>query len=231
MSISIKDLHDFIRGTVKKNYGGFVSPNDIDRAINRASYDLFDALVDNYKKTEEFDFDHLFLKRSDIAITVASSGTSSLPSDYAVAVGFYFKDSSNNLHEGELMKWDTFIDRKKSTIVPPTVATTTTDDDIRPIATIYDSKAEFAPRPTGANTYNFVLLYFREPVKGVFAYTETNGVVTYTSSGSVDLDWDKRSFTPIVTRALTYLGFPLRDGQTIQLERVIDSNQAGDGNN
>ena len=36
MAILIEDLHDFIRGTIKKNYGGFVSPNDIDRTINRA---------------------------------------------------------------------------------------------------------------------------------------------------------------------------------------------------
>ena len=36
MAIAIDKLHDFIRGTIKKNYGGFISPADIDRAINRA---------------------------------------------------------------------------------------------------------------------------------------------------------------------------------------------------
>ena len=51
MAIAIDKLHDFIRGTIKKNYGGFISPADIDRAINRAQFDLFDQLVENYKKT------------------------------------------------------------------------------------------------------------------------------------------------------------------------------------
>jgi len=69
MAILIEDLHDFIRGTIKKNYGGFVSPNDIDRAINRAQFDLFDQLVKNYKKTELFDYDHIFLKQSNFSIT------------------------------------------------------------------------------------------------------------------------------------------------------------------
>ena len=50
MAIAIDKLHDFIRGTIKKNYGGFISPADIDRAINRAQIDLFDQLLENYKK-------------------------------------------------------------------------------------------------------------------------------------------------------------------------------------
>ena len=231
MAILINDLHEFIRGTVKKNYGGFLSPKDIDRAVNRASYDLFNGLVKDYHKTEKFEFDHLFLKQHEFTIAVTDNGKNSLPDDYVIAVGIYFKDSDNNLHEGVLMKWDSFIDRKNSVIVPPTVKATAQNNEIRPIATIYDNLIEIAPKPFNDGSYTFILMYFREPVKAVFGYTEQNGVIAYDSALSTNLDWDSRSFTPIVTRALTYLGFPLRDGQTIQLEQVIDSNQARIGNN
>ena len=231
MAILIEDLHDFIRGTIKKNYGGFVSPNDIDRAINRAQFDLFDQLVKNYKKTELFDYDHIFLKQSNFSITNSDNGVkslSSIDSSFIEAITFYYKDSSNNLHEGNLMKWDSFIDRKNSTIVPPIINTATSE--YKPIATIYDGKIQVAPRPS-SGTYNFVLLYFKKPTNGVYGYTESNGVITQNQGTSTDLDWDQRSFSDIVNRALTYLGFPIKDAEIIQAESIIDNNQVRDGNN
>jgi len=231
MAILIEDLHDFIRGTIKKNYGGFVSPNDIDRAINRAQFDLFDQLVKNYKKTELFDYDHIFLKQSNFSITNSDNGVKSLSSidaNFIEAITFYYKDSSNNLHEGNLMKWDSFIDRKNSSIVPPVINTSTSD--FKPIATIYDGQIEVAPRPS-SGTYNFVLLYFKKPTNGVYGYTESNGVITQNQGTSTDLDWDERSFSDIVNRALTYLGFPIKDAEIIQAESIIDNNQVRDGNN
>ena len=231
MAILIEDLHDFIRGTIKKNYGGFVSPNDIDRAINRAQFDLFDQLVKNYKKTELFDYDHIFLKQSNFSITSSDNGEktlSSIDANFIEAITFYYKDSSNNLHEGNLMKWDSFIDRKNSSIVPPIINTATSE--YKPIATIYDGKIQVAPRPS-SGTYNFVLLYFKKPANGVYGYTESNGVITQNQSTSTDLDWDERSFSDIVNRALTYLGFPIKDAEIIQAESIIDNNQVRDGNN
>tara|TARA_R100000479_G_scaffold31189_1_gene12546 strand:+ start:998 stop:1693 length:696 start_codon:yes stop_codon:yes gene_type:complete len=231
MAILIEDLHDFIRGTIKKNYGGFVSPNDIDRAINRAQFDLFDQLVKNYKKTELFDYDHIFLKQTNFTLTSSDNGEktlSSIDANFIEAITFYYKDSSNNLHEGNLMKWDSFIDRKNSTIVPPIINTATSE--YKPIATIYDGKIQVAPRPS-SGTYNFVLLYFKKPTNGVYGYTESNGVITQNQGTSTDLDWDQRSFSDIVNRALTYLGFPIKDAEIIQAESIIDNNQVRDGNN
>ena len=231
MAILIEDLHDFIRGTIKKNYGGFVSPNDIDRAINRAQFDLFDQLVKNYKKTELFDYDHIFLKQTNFTLTSSDNGEktlSSIDANFIEAITFYYKDSSNNLHEGNLMKWDSFIDRKNSSIVPPIINTATSE--YKPIATIYDGKIQVAPRPS-SGTYNFVLLYFKKPTNGVYGYTESNGVITQNQNTSTDLDWDERSFSDIVNRALTYLGFPIKDAEIIQAESIIDNNQVRDGNN
>tara|TARA_R100000329_G_C7618341_1_gene219730 strand:- start:4598 stop:5302 length:705 start_codon:yes stop_codon:yes gene_type:complete len=233
MAIAIDKLHDFIRGTIKKNYGGFISPADIDRAINRAQFDLFDQLVENYKKTEKFDYDHLFLKQTafTLANLTATKTLSSIDANFIEAITFYFKDSSNNLHEGNLMKWDSFIDRKNSTITPPVINTSTSE--YKPIATIYDGKIEVAPAPPASTTYNFVLLYFRRPTDGKFEFTETNGVISQTTANennSVNLDWDERSFSDIANRALTYLGFPIKDAELLQAETVIDSNQIRDGN-
>ena len=74
-------------------------------------------------------------------------------------------------------------------------------------------------------------MYFKKPTNGVYGYTESNGVITQNQSTSTDLDWDERSFSDIVNRALTYLGFPIKDAEIIQAESIIDNNQVRDGNN
>ena len=192
---------------------------------------MFDQLVKNYKKTELFDYDHIFLKQTNFTLTSSDNGEktlSSIDANFIEAITFYYKDSSNNLHEGNLMKWDSFIDRKNSSIVPPIINTATSE--YKPIATIYDGKIQVAPRPS-SGTYNFVLLYFKKPTNGVYGYTESNGVITQNQGTSTDLDWDERSFSDIVNRALTYLGFPIKDAEIIQAESIIDNNQVRDGNN
>lgn len=248
--ISIVEVHDFIRGILKKNYGAFVSPEDIDRAVNRAQYDLFDNLVRNYRQNNEFEYDHLFLKKALYVVSAISFNPLPLPEDYYSAIGIYYRDGTLNLHEGELLKWDAFIDRRKSLIAPPNITSSSVNGTIRPIATIYkqmnnideetgdldpliikfDKGAiEFSPiPPTGSAAY--ILLYFKEPTKASLAYTTSNGNVIVSTSGHVDLDWDQRAFSDIVNRALMYLGFPIKDSEIIQLESIRDTNQLRDGN-
>ena len=74
-------------------------------------------------------------------------------------------------------------------------------------------------------------MYFKEPRKAVYGFTDSNGVITVNRGTCTDLDWDERSFSDIASRALTYLGFPIRDANLAQFESVIDTNQVRDVNN
>lgn len=220
--IEIDKLHDYIRGVLKKNYGGFVSPKDIDRAINRASMDLFSQLLKRSNVDDEFDFDHLFLKKGDLSLAVVDSGKKDLPPDYEKAVTFHYKDSSSNLHEGDLVEFKKFSDQINSVIVPPVINDALSS--YRAIATIYDGQIEFAPKPTSTD-YNFVLIYYRTPAQGTYGYTESNGVITFDAGASTNLDWSERAFSDIANRALSILGFTMQDQMAAQIEQTMDGTQ------
>lgn len=224
MAIPISDVHDFIRTIIKKNRGGFVSPNDIDRAVNRGVSDFISAVITKFKRTGKFEYDHLLVKRATFSVAAGSGGVQTLPTDYIEGLTIYHTDANSTLIEGTIYTWDEFLEVKNSTILAL--------DRAFPIATIYINTAgtptiEFAPvPPSGSYTYTFV--YMRKPAKAVYAYTTSNGNITYNPTGTVDIDLDDRYFTDIVSRALMYIGISLKDNDIASIETLKDGNQRAD---
>jgi len=222
MAIPISDVHDFIRTIIKKNRGGFVSPNDIDRAVNRGVSDWLSAVITKFKRTGKFEYDHLLVKRATFTVTPSTS-VQVLPADYIEGLTIYVLNDGV-LTEGTLYSWDEFLEVKNSKILTPDLS--------YPVATIYIDtagvpKIEFAPVPvTGTYTYTFV--YMRKPAKAVYAYTTSSGNITYNPTGTVDIDLDDRYFTDIVSRALMYIGISLKDNDIASIETLKDGNQRAD---
>lgn len=206
--IPIEQMHDYIRMILQKNYGSFVSPGDIDKAIDRAQYDLLDEIIMNYdRKGMTFRDDNVFLVKASAAITTAGGNSVTLPADYYEMQNIFYRDGSNNEFEGELLKHDEFQDRRTSVIIPPILT--------EPIATIYGGVIEFFP----AGDVNYQILYWKNPTTPAYAFTQTNGIITFDDANSVDLDWDQKDFSNISSRALKYLGYSIKDGQVISVEQ------------
>lgn len=227
MAIAIKDAHDFIRMQIKKNKMGFISPEDIDRAINRGVSDWMSAVVYKYKKTGKYSYDHLFVKRKAYTVNSGNAGLLDIPADYTEALTVYVKNNGIQT-EGTIYSWDEFLEIQNSNILAPVLA--------YPAATIYVSEAgtpkiQFAPTPLSAGTdYEFTLVYMRKPASAVYKYTVsgTTGTIAYNPSGSVDIDIDDRYFSDVLTRALMYLGISLGDANTASTEQIKDNNQKVD---
>lgn len=221
--IAIKDAHDFVRMQIKKNKMGFISPDDIDRAINRGVSDWMSAVIFKYKRTGKYEYDHLLVKRKSYTVSPTTS-VQAIPDDYAEALTVYV-DNGGVLTEGTNYSWDDFLEIKNSYILSPSLAF--------PASTIYvDSanlqKVEFSPVPTSGN-YTFTLVYMRKPIKALFNYTVTStGNIAYNDSGSINIDIDDRYFSDIITRALMYIGISLRDADTASTESIKDVNQKND---
>lgn len=230
-NIAIKDAHDFIRSIIKKNKGGFVSPGDVDIAINRGVSDWMNATLIKYQGTGRFDFDHLLVKKKIFTVSSSTSVQSIAQDDYVQSLTIYLKDGTK-IKEGKIFNWDRFLEAKNSLILPPSL------ND--PIATVFVSeetvssvltnvpKIEFAPVPTAGTTYEYTLVYMRRPKKGVYAYDTSSGNFTYNPTGSVDIDIDERYFSDITTRALMYLGISLKDADVASAEAMRDANQIND---
>ena len=230
MAILIKDAHDFIRSIIKKNKGGFVSPGDIDIAINRGVSDWMSAVIYKYKQTGKFDYDHLFVKKK--AFTVSSStGTQSLATtDYVEALTIYLT-TGGSTKEGTIYNWDEFLEIQNSSILEPKpdypAATIFVVEETVSSVLTNVPKIQFSPVPTSGN-YDYTLVYMRKPAKAVYDYTASSGNITYRSTNSVDIDIDDRYFTDIMTRALMYLGISLKDGDIASAEAMKDNNQRSD---
>ena len=226
MAILIKDAHDFIRSIIKKNKGGFVSPGDIDIAVNRGVSDWMSAVIYKYKQTGKFDYDHLFVKKKTFTVS-SSTGTQSLATtDYVEALTIYLT-TGGSTKEGTIYNWDEFLEIQNSSILAPNVEYPAATIFVVEESSVNVPKIQFSPVPTSGN-YDYSLVYMRKPAKATYNFTTSSGNITYNPTGSVDIDIDDRYFTDIMTRALMYLGVSLKDGDVASVEAMKDANQRSD---
>jgi hypothetical protein len=225
MAISIVDAHDFIRSIIKKNKAGFVSPKDIDRAINRGVADWMSAVIYKYHTTGKFEYDHLLVKRTVLVANTGNSGVLDVPTDYVEGLTIYHKDANSIQIEGTIYSWDEFLEIKNSSILAP--------DRAFPAATIYINssgvpKIEFAPVPTSSD-FEFTFVYMRKPTTAYYnAVVDSGGNISASSTGNVDIDVADRYYSDIITRALMYLGITLDNGTVAGTEAMMDANQKND---
>jgi hypothetical protein len=202
MAISISLLHNDIRSQIKKHNSAFVSPSDIDFAINKSQYDVLDLIIAEYEsggKRSSADQDllklHLF------------SGTAeerSLPSDVYKLSTVFLSDS-----EGDILDDKRFNDRLNSIIIPPSAS--------RPIATVYNDGASKIRIVPSASTHR--IKYWIVPVVAKYNFTQTDGVITYNPTGSVDVGFPMSEYTKILNRTLFYLGIPSVNADVANLEK------------
>jgi hypothetical protein len=202
MAISISLLHNDIRSQIKKHNSAFVGPLDIDFAINKSQYDVLDLIIAEYEsggKRSSADQDllklHLF------------SGTAeerSLPSDVYKLSTVFLSDS-----EGDILDDKRFNDRLNSIIIPPSAS--------RPIATVYNDGASKIRIVPSASTHR--IKYWVVPVVAKYNFTQTDGVITYNPTGSVDVGFPMSEYTRILNRTLFYLGIPSVNADVANLEK------------
>jgi hypothetical protein len=225
MAIAIKDAHDFIRSIIKKNKGGFVSPGDIDIAINRGVSDWMNAALYKFQRTGKFEYDHLLVKKKIFTVSSTTSVQSIAQDDYVQGLTIFIKDGTASTKEGTIYDWDRFLEIKNSAILAPNTLYPAATIFVQEESSVNVPKIEFAPVPLGSATYDYTLVYMRRPKKGVYAFTTSGGNFTYNPTGSVDIDIDERYFSDIATRALMYLGISLKDADVASTEAMKDNNQ------
>jgi disulfide oxidoreductase YuzD len=225
MAIAIKDAHDFIRSIIKKNKGGFVSPGDIDIAINRGVSDWMNAALYKFQRTGKFEYDHLLVKKKIFTVSSTTSVQSIAQDDYVQGLTIFIKDGTASTKEGTIYDWDRFLEIKNSAILAPNTLYPAATIFVQEESSVNVPKIEFAPVPLGSATYDYTLVYMRRPKKGVYAFTTSGGNFTYNPTGSVDIDIDERYFSDITTRALMYLGISLKDADVASTEAMKDNNQ------
>ena len=213
----IKNIHDFIRFVLKKSRSGYLSPEEIDSTVNRASIDRWNKYtgdIADYQKGASFspvnptssqkviDRLRVFDRKSVITIT---SGTGSIPSNYGILdmCSFFPTNISEGVEVRHINKgkWQDRIQKKVST---PT--------ESNPVFMIHQETIEVRPK-----TIKEVELYYKKkPVSAVYAYTyDADNYPVYEDGPSVDIEWGIEEHNEIITGALVYLGMNLSDAQAV----------------
>jgi len=205
VAIPISDIHDDIRSQLKKYNSAFVSPGDIDIAINKSQKDVLDRIIAEYEsgKTRS-SADQELLKLHNFS---GDATERTLPSDIYKLSVVLLGDK-----EGDILDDKHFNDRMNSVIIPPS-----TD---RCIATVYNDSgtAKIRILPT-ATTHK--IKYWKDPVDAAYAFTQTDGIITYNPTGSVDVAFPMSEYSRLLARTLKYLGIPAVNADAANLEQNL----------
>lgn len=202
MPIAIELIHNDIDSQIKKHNSAFLRPVDKDFAINKAQYDVLDLIITEYESNQRRSSADQDLLKLHTFTDVVEERT--LPSDVYKLSTVFLGDA-----EGDILDDKHFNDRLNSVILPPSAS--------RPIATVYNDGAAKIRILPAANTHK--IKYWKVPVTAVFAYTQTDGVVTYNPTGSVNVGFPMSEYTKILNRTLFYLGIPSVNADVANLEK------------
>lgn len=208
--VGINDAHSLCYYIAAKQAAGFPSPDEWNAYANLANIDLYNYYQDEREKqlvrvkTGTFIYMPPILSSFVVSATqiTLTSGIGALPDDYDTYITLSKSaDGTGNITRVDLDRLPEYL---KSTIDPPT-----TDN---PIYAEVSENIQVYPN-TLTTAY---LTYYQTPATVKWNYTMVNGRPQYTSSGSVDFQWDATELYRLVMRILQYMGISIRDGELLQ---------------
>lgn len=207
----IEKAHNTIRRAIRKSLGSYVSPEDIDRNINRGLNDYIQLLLNPNLNTNIQPLTR-YISEKDYNYT--SVNRYNLPDNFLKEVNIYSK-VNGGVYEGEILKEQEFMDRRNSFIVPPIQE--------HPIARLLGVTESF---PNGIieilpDQGNYQLSYYRNIIDCKYAYTSPDGrKIVFDEANSVDVDCNDSALSNVVSRALSYFGITLEAQNLVSEEQI-----------
>jgi hypothetical protein len=197
----IQEAHEIVRDTIRKNKASYKSPEQIDRALNRGLTDYISFLMNPNTPSDSQPLTH-WLEEQEI------NGTSATLNDNFFKESNIYSRVDGKEYEGDILSEQEFNDRANSYILGPMYE--------HPIARIIGRTIKFLPVDG-----NYVLSYYREPIKCKWAYTvaENQRDLIFDEENSVDLDCNRNSMSEVISRALYYLGISMEAQNLIMEEK------------
>ena len=195
----IQEAHNIVRDQIRKFKGAYQTPQQIDRALYRGLMDYYTSL---FKTTDNVQKLNRYLKTAAHNTT----GIFTLPTDFQREVQI-FSLYTGKEYEGDILTEQEFSDRRNSLIIAP--------DYMRPIARIRGGQIEYLPADG-----NYILSYYREVIKPVFAYDVVVRDIIFKEEGSVELDVDASALNRVLINTMPYLGISLNE-ESLLMEKQI----------
>lgn len=231
--VSINTVYQRVQQLMNKSQvGGYLSPTEFNNYANMANLGLLNVEYDQFQKTQKIT-DRLSSFIDKKQSYANNKGEMAYPSDYFyfVALRTYDRDSYMVLVKecGDIQP--TINDYRKL----PQVAIKTLDNDklgIRnqsalyrpnynfPIAIFYTDYIQILPIDLGVT----VIDYIKKPVTVVWNYTnDAYGLPVYTSTGSVNFEWDANVENALVMEICKYAGIEIRELEITKVTNELES--------
>jgi len=209
-------MHSSIREQLGIGQSLYLSPEEIDRQINKAISDMFLQEYAHFEATQEITDTLGFFKKKEDK-DADSNGIVEYPSDYHFVTGLQALISDTDIRPLELVPDSEWAHKVVSKGFPPTaeypVARYIGENDleVRPIKT-----TEIA----GVAKVRF--FYLKKPAIAKFDYTvSTDGKsYVYAAGTSVQIDFPDISHAEIERKALAYLSINVGNQMATQVEQI-----------
>jgi len=217
---SIDTVKKYTEFLVRKNNSQYLSPDQFNLIINRASRTIFVKRTGNphdyqvgapvprmgFQITQKITED---LKRfqETANLVLSAQGRVTYPSNLAYTIpGIFYKtqkQGNDRFVEVEIIDKDKEGYRLGSAIMFPT--------RLRPIAVFESTYLQVYP--TGISNIKFP--YLRYPIDAVWAYTVVNNRPVFDPVNSVDLEWEDMVINDIIMQALKSIGISIKDADVM----------------
>ncbi len=217
---SIDTVKKYTEYLVRKNNSGYLTPEQFNLIINRASRTIFVKRSGNphdyqvgapiprigFQITQKITED-LKIFQENANLILSPQGRVSYPSNLAYTIpGIFYKTLRHGQERYvpvEIIDKDKEGYRLSSAIVFPT--------KIRPVALFESTYLQIYP--TGISNIKFP--YLRYPIDAIWAYNVINGRPVFDSSKSVNLEWEDMVVNDIIMQALKSIGISIKDADVM----------------
>lgn len=216
--MTIDTFHKVINQRLRKERGGFLSPEAIDLEVNLAQNVVFEKYKPIFAINQQAQ-DALAPFKKDYTINNgnSASGLITLPADYyhLLSIETVVVDDDGTHYIGvEQLGEDEISDRKNSALIPQTVYNPF-GRMLAPSTPYGQYRFQIYPAQATAGT----LYYLRKPATVQYAYTITNGRPVYNSGSSVQPEWNEPLCIEVLNQALANLGLAVQDMAAIQMAK------------
>lgn len=224
-AVSIDTVKKYTEYLVRKNNSGYLSPDQFNLIINRASKTIFVKRTGNphdyragspvpqmgFQITQKITEDlKRFQENSNLILD--NNGRVNYPSDLAYTIPglFYltYKNGASKYVPIEIIDKDKEGYRLSSVIVEPTKSL--------PIAIFENTYIQVYP--SGISNIKFP--YLRYPVDAMWAFTVVNGRPVYNPTNSINLEWEDLVINDIIMQALKSIGISIKDADVMNFAKT-----------
>ena len=199
---NIWDIYQSILFIVDKARNGYVSPEDVSRALDMSQQAIFQKYVALLREGSQMADEALIPFNKKVVVASDPSGLISYPNDFGFLTQLYKPTNGEYIIVEQMLHSE--LEYYTGSVLDPVSL-------FKPKCVVEGTGIQLYPRKP--NTVE--LHYLSRPQQPVIGYTVTGNEAIYDPGASTQLEFNPNYWTEILQGALAYVGLNLKDQQLV----------------